>query len=449
MLFNSYEFIFLFLPVCLIGYVLMGKAGNRSAVSWLVTCSLFYYGWWNPKLISLIIGSILVNYTVGRQLEQSGYNAIARKFLLATGIIANLAALFYYKYVNFFLDSLNDLGLHVADLGKIALPIGISFFTFQQITYLVDLHRERGKNYSLLNYSLFVTFFPQLIAGPIVHHGEMLPQFSRKKVGNISYRNLSVGITIFVIGLAKKVLIADPMASIASPVYNLAAQNIEPTLIESWTAMIAYSFQLYFDFSGYSDMAIGLARMFGIKLPLNFNSPYKAVNVINFWRRWHITLSRFLKDYLYIPLGGNRKGKTRRYVNLMTVMIIGGIWHGAGYTFILWGFLHGLYLCVNHVTQFLRKRYCPQGLPLEKYWGKSMAILITYFFVCIAWVFFRAESFSAASLIINGLTQIQDFSVSSLLNERFTYYFYLSYPSLFGVFRTLRKSCAEPKITVL
>ncbi len=348
MLFNSYTFIFLFLPVTLVGFYLIGGRGNyRVAVSWLVGASLFFYAWWNPAYLGLLLGSILFNYALGILLSAKKRNK-KLKFVLIFGIAGNLCLLAYFKYYNFFVDNINWVFSSSHTVENILLPLAISFFTFQQIAYLVDVHRGQARECDFLHYCLFVTFFPQLIAGPIVHHKEILPQFSKKEIYRVSYKAIAIGLTIFSIGLFKKVMIADNMATYVSPVFSGAEQGIKLTFFEAWGGSIAYSLQIYFDFSGYSDMAIGLARMVGIILPLNFHSPYKAKNIIEFWSRWHMTLSRFLKDYLYIPLGGNRKGKLRRYTNIMITMLIGGLWHGAGWVFIMWGALHGFYIVLNH-----------------------------------------------------------------------------------------------------
>lgn len=399
MLFNSYIFILLFLPVTLFVFIWLGARGRvRAALTWLVAASLFFYGWWNPAYLGLIIGSMLFNYAVGVELTRRGG---ASRALLAFGVAANLALLGYYKYANFFLDNVARLtGLGIA-FDTIVLPLAISFFTFQQIAYLVDASRGETHEYSFLHYCLFVLFFPQLIAGPIVHHREMLPQFRNPRVYRLDYENLAVGITIFAIGLFKKVVIADNAALHATPVFNAAAQGAALSLFEAWSGALAYTFQLYFDFSGYSDMAIGLGRLFGIRLPVNFYSPYKATSIIDFWRRWHITLSRFLRDYLYIPLGGNRRGPARRHANLLVTMLLGGLWHGAGWTFVFWGGLHGIYLIVNHGWLALRRAVRP-GARASRF-GRWAARLLTFLAVVVAWVFFRAESFEVALVMVRAM----------------------------------------------
>lgn len=286
--------------------------------------------------------------------------------------------------------------------GNIILPLGISFFTFTQITFLVDAFKGEVKENDLLHYSLFVTYFPHLIAGPILRHQEMIPQFGRQSTYRFSYENCAVGLTVFAIGLCKKVILADSIAPYAQVVFEAASKGHMLTFVEAWSGSISYSLQLYFDFSGYSDMAIGLSRLFGISVPLNFYSPYQAINIIDFWRHWHITLSRFLRDYLYIPLGGNRRVGLRRFVNLMITMLLGGLWHGAGWTFVIWGGLHGLYIAVNHAWHTLR-RSLGQDLSRSSRWGRVVAQTVTFFAVVVAWVFFRANSIDTALGVFRGM----------------------------------------------
>ncbi len=343
MLFNSLVFVLGFLPAVVIGFALLARRGTPGqAMLFLVGASLLFYAAWNPPYLFLLVGSVAFNYGLGQRLR-----ARPSRWVLGFGIAANLGAIGYFKYANFFLDNVNALTGGGLEIGTIVLPLAISFFTFQQIAYLIEAHRGDIAEHDFLSYALFVTFFPQLIAGPIVRFNEVVPQFAAERFGRLGSRDLALGATLFVIGLGKKVLLADSLARAASPVFQAAELGLPVAPVEAWTAALAYSFQLYFDFSGYSDMAIGLACLFGIRLPWNFASPYKATSVIEFWRRWHMTLSRFLRDYLYIPLGGNRKGPARRTVNLMIVMLLGGLWHGAGWSFVIWGGLHGLYLCVN------------------------------------------------------------------------------------------------------
>ena len=392
MLFNSYEFIFFFLPVTFFLYFyLNAKRLTEAGKALLVFASLFFYAWWNVKYLPLILVSMLVNYTIGRELSvhHNRDRKYSAKKLLLAGILFNLGLLGYFKYTDFFIININRvLDSHISLL-HLALPLAISFYTFQQISYLVDSYREETKEYDFLNYALFVTFFPQLIAGPIVHHAEMMPQFAklRNKVKN--YYNIALGLFIFSMGLFKKVIIADTFAQWATQGFDVAK---ELNMLEAWVTSLSYTFQIYFDFSGYTDMAIGAALLFNIQLPINFYSPYKAVTIQDFWRRWHITLSRFLKDYLYIPLGGNRKGKIRTYVNLFVTFLLGGIWHGAGWTFVFWGALHGGALAVHRFWQQM-------GMKMPKIVGW----FLTFGFVNIAWVFFRANTFADAMKVLKGM----------------------------------------------
>jgi alginate O-acetyltransferase complex protein AlgI len=336
MLFNSHEFISAFLPIVFAGFFLAARLSTRFATAWLCAASLAFYAWWSPIYVLLLLGSICVNYCIGREIGRRAAQErmlIARQLLFG-GIAINVVVLGYFKYTGFFVQM---LGSAVPPVVTIILPLGISFYTFTQIAYLVDAYRGKVAGYDPLHYALFVTYFPHLIAGPILHHNEMIPQFERPSTYRFSYENISAGMTIFFIGLFKKVILADGIAPPVGPIFDAAAAGVQLTFLEAWVGALCYSFQLYFDFSGYCDMAIGISRLFGIALPLNFHSPYKAENIIEFWRRWHMTLSRFLRDYLYIPLGGSRTTLRRRHVNVMVTMLLGGLWHGAGWTFILWG----------------------------------------------------------------------------------------------------------------
>ena len=396
MLFNSYDFIFLFLPLTICGFWLFLRAGHAAVVAWLVACSLFYYAWWNPAYLPLLVGSVTINYFLGGRIAER-----PTRGLLALGVTFNLGLIAYFKYLGFFSEVFSATTGLSTGLQGVILPLGISFFTFQQIAYLVDSYHRRTVSHGFLEYALFVTFFPQLIAGPIVHQAEMLSQFRRRSWG-LSLTNVNIGLTFFAIGLFKKVVIADQTALFASPTFAAAAAGESISFLEAWGAVLAFSFQIYFDFSGYCDMAIGLGRMFGIRLPINFNSPYKATSIIDFWRCWHMTLSRFLRDYLYFPLGGNRHGVLRRYLNLMIVMVLGGLWHGAGWTFLLWGGLHGLYLVVNHLFRRLRGAG-RKGLRHRSGIGSALGWLLTFLAVTVSWVPFRAESWEAAQLLFRGM----------------------------------------------
>ncbi len=390
MLFNSSHFIFAFLPITFILYFLINhRLSHEYSKLALVACSLFFYAWWNILYLPIIIGSIFFNYYIGGILSNANQQANKKRRVLKIGIVCNLLLLGYFKYTDFLIENVNWMADTDFSLLELTLPLAISFFTFQQIAYLVDSYKGETKEYDLLNYSLFVTFFPQLIAGPIVHHKEMMPQFTASKNKQINFHNIAIGLIIFSIGLFKKVAIADTFAVWANQGFD-AAEYL--SFYSAWATSLSYTFQLYFDFSGYSDMAIGLALMFNIKLPINFNSPYKALSIQDFWRRWHMTLSRFLRDYIYIPLGGNRVSKFRTYVNLMLTFIIGGIWHGAGWTFIVWGFLHGLALVIHRLWNKL-------GLRMWTW----VAWLVTFNFVNITWVVFRAKEWDDGIKVLKGM----------------------------------------------
>lgn len=396
-LFNSAPFLFGFLPLCLAGFFVAARRHLPIAMLWLALCSLFFYGWWDPQALPLLLGSISINFAMGRRLAQAGSAGTSNRPLLTAGVLLNLGALAYFKYANFFLENLSAaLGSTSSPL-HVALPIGISFFTFTQIAFLVDAHAGKAREFDFPRYVLFVSYFPHLVAGPILHHGEMMPQFAPRMASNIRASNLAVGITIFAIGLFKKIVLADSLAPHAKVVFDAAAAGHALTLLEAWSGVLSYTLQLYFDFSGYSDMAIGISQLFGIRLPVNFDSPYKAANITDFWRRWHMTLSRFLRDYVYVPLGGNRKGAARRYMNLFITMVLGGLWHGAGWTYIIWGALHGTYLAVHHW-------YRKNRTELHPHWGNhAAAVLATFLAVVVGWVFFRADSVPAAMRLIGAM----------------------------------------------
>lgn len=392
MLFNSFEYIFLFLPFVFFLFFSLINHSDSVAKLFLVFASLFFYAWWKASYIFILLFSIFFNFTIGNLIDRNNANDISakrKKQLLLFGIFTNIALLVYFKYYDFFVSNINHFfGTQIPYL-NLALPLAISFFTFQQIAYLVDKYRGETEEHNFLNYMLFVTFFPQLIAGPIVHHKEMLPQFSDKANWEKNYKNIALGLFIFSLGLFKKVMIADTFAVWANQGFDTAQQL---NMIEAWITSLSYTFQLYFDFSGYTDMAIGAALLFNIKLPINFFSPYKALTIQEFWRRWHITLTRFLTQYIYIPLGGNRKGAFRTYLNILIVFLIGGIWHGAGWTFLFWGLLHGIALIIHRIwhTYFFR-------LPALAAW------FLTFNFVNVAWVFFRAKSFDDAMKVLDGM----------------------------------------------
>ncbi len=391
MLFFSFEYIFFFLPIAVAVYFwLCSRRLTLAAQGWLVFASLFFYSWWDVSYLPVILASILVNWGLsatihGRKTNGHGGHRAALTF----GICCNLAFLGYFKYTDFLIGNVNHaFGSGIETLGLV-LPLAISFFTFQQIAFLVDSYQGVVRERKFLNYCLFVTFFPQLISGPIVHHKEMMPQFAALKNKVADFRNIARGLVIFSIGLFKKVLIADTFAIWAINGFDKAEQL---TLLEGWVTSLCYTLQLYFDFSGYMDMALGAALLFNIRLPINFDSPYKARSIQEFWRRWHITLSRFLRDYLYIPLGGNRRGEGRAFGNLVITFLLGGLWHGAGWTFIFWGFLHGVAAALHRAW-----RRAGFALPAPAAWA------LTFLFVNFAWVFFRAKEWDDAMKVIQAM----------------------------------------------
>lgn len=410
MIFSSYEFIFLFLPLAWTTYMVLARfSAYRAAMIATIIFSLAFFARWNPPYVLLLISLIVINYAIGKYLFTDTQH---RKAALAAGISINLAVLGYFKYTDFMIRNVDGLFGLAIPLQHVVLPLAISFFTFQKIAFLVDVYQGKISKLNFQDYCLFVVFFPQLIAGPIVHYRDLQPQFDVLRWRGPAFENVAVGIGFFLIGLFKKVAIADSVSHYATPIFNSAAAGHEIPFTTAWIAALAYTFQLYFDFNGYSDMAIGLARMFSVRLPYNFNSPYKALSIVDFWHRWHMTLSAFLRQYLYIPLGGNRCGKVRRYVNLMVTMLLGGLWHGAGWTFVVWGGLHGLYLIVNH----LWREYVSVSAKLRE--GRFAPIhtaaswLLTFLCVVLGWVFFRAADFASANLIINGMIGMAGFGPS-------------------------------------
>jgi alginate O-acetyltransferase complex protein AlgI len=389
MLFNSYVFIFIFLPVVLGGYIALRRLPNVNwAIGWLALASLFFYAWWKPIFLLILLLSIAVNFAFGTLLLRARLSPGQAWVVLIAGITFNLCLLGYFKYAGFFVSNVNSIFGSGWAVPQILLPIGISFITFQKIAFLVDAYRGQVHNFTPINYVLFVTFFPQLIAGPIVHHAELMPQLARFTQREL-YNDLSLGLSIFIVGLFKKVVVADTLAVYADAGYGAVATGHALDAPSAWITVLAYSFQLYYDFSGYSDMAVGLARMFGIKLPINFFSPYKAYSITDLWRRWHITLSRFLRDYLYIPLGGNRRGPRRQYAHLAAVMLLGGLWHGANWTFAIWGGVHGILLAINHAwsaTTLSGSRFFQSRL------AYAASVALTFTLVTLAWIPFRAPT---------------------------------------------------------
>jgi alginate O-acetyltransferase complex protein AlgI len=418
-LFNSDIFLFGFLPVALLGFFVAAQLGRGPAAIWLIIASLVFYSWWDPRFLIILVVSVLFNFAMSEAIDAVTRWPRLQTLLLASVIAVNLAALVYYKYLFSLFGFLGELGLVHNEIGKIALPLGISFFTFTQIGYLIDVKQGVAKDRGLLNYVLFVTFFPHLIAGPILHNGEIMPQFADPAMFRFSGTNFTVGTAIFVMGLLKKCILADPNSPIVAAGY---AHVAELSLLSSWNVALSYSLQLYFDFSGYSDMAIGLARMFNVRFPLNFNSPYKAACIIDYWQRWHMTLTRYLTLYLYSPialmitrrrlargLGTTRKAQStvRGFSNMvilptMVTMSLAGIWHGAGLQFFIFGALHGIYLCINHAYRiFGAKRGASRagGSPQGHLWK----VAITYLAVLVASVFFRAPSVADAGRLLAGM----------------------------------------------
>lgn len=418
MLFNSYTFILGFLPITVFGYFVLGAVDRRAAKLFLLAASLFFYGWWSVPYLGLLLVSIAVNYALGRAiLVARAKRPRLAAWLVGLGVSANVGLLTWYKYSVFIVGNVAAVtGLDLA-METVVLPLAISFYTFQQIAYLVDCRRPgaKGDGYGFVDYALFVSFFPQLIAGPIVHHGDIVPQFRNPAVYSPRFADISVGLLFLGVGLAKKLLIADTVGSLSDPVFDRALTQ-PPTPFEAWEAVAAFSLGLYFDFSGYSDMAVGLARMFGIRIAYNFNSPYQATSIIDFWKRWHITLSTWLRDFLYIPLGGSRNGPVRRYANLMITMLVGGLWHGASWTFVVWGGLHGLYLMINHGWRAVSERVVIAGRPLRM--PPLAGWALTMMAVAFAWIFFRAPTFEHAAVILQSMAGLTPDLASGLAAAR-------------------------------
>jgi D-alanyl-lipoteichoic acid acyltransferase DltB (MBOAT superfamily) len=392
MLFNSYPFIFVFLPIALAGYFWLGRSSNLAPVWGLALASLVFYSVSNWQFMPLLAASVAFNYLIGWLLIEKQLRSPTRFAVLTVGVAGDLLVLGTFKYAGFLAANINAM-FSTGFIVNILLPVGISFYTFTQIAFLVDAYRGNVARYALPHYALFVTYFPHLIAGPILHHKDMIPQFESEKSKRSDPHLILCGLIIFAIGLFKKTCLADGIQPLVAPAFGANY----PSFDQAWIGALAYTFQLYFDFSGYSDMAIGISLMFGIFLPLNFNSPYKAASIIDFWRRWHMTLSQFLRDYLYIPLGGNRHGRVLRYVNLMITMLLGGLWHGAARTFVAWGALHGAYLCVNHAWS----NYGPAIAPRFARGANAAAFVLTFVSVVVAWVFFRADSISSATFVLS------------------------------------------------
>ena len=411
MLFNSYAFIFLYLPIVLFGYFYLARKNHSYGIWWLALASLFFYAYWSYSYTFLLLASIIFNFLIGSSIAYfSEKNKKKSLQLLQIAIVLNLCLLGYYKYLNFFIDTLKVLvGGEFRSL-EYLLPLGISFFTFTQIAYLVDTHRGIAKEYNFGKYLLFVTYFPHLIAGPVLHHKQMMPQFSNTVLRYVNWENIANGLIIFAIGLSKKIFIADALAPYADAVFGASSRGVELTTYEAWAGALAYTFQLYYDFSGYSQMAIGISLMFNIHLPINFNQPYKASSIIDFWRRWHISLSQFLKDYLYIPLGGNQNGPLRRYINLLVTMLLGGFWHGAGWTYVVWGCMHGIFLVINHLWRSIFE--VNKSIQSKNKFWITVGWALTFLSVVVAWVVFRSESLTSAQNILLSMFGIESRSIS-------------------------------------
>ncbi len=406
MLFNSQVFIFLFLPITFAGYFALNrKKLIPAAKTWLLLASLLFYGYWNPIYVLLILGSVVFNYAVGSILIRKTGSPVSSRLTLAVGIAGNLALLAYFKYMDFFIANINAVSSLNLKLLHITLPLGISFLTFTQVAYLVDAAEGRVRADNFLNYSLFVAFFPRLFVGPIARYQEIMPQFDTPTNKLVNYKHLAQGLTFFFLGLFKKVVIADRLADWANTGFD-AASNL--TLVEAWVTSLSYTLQLYFDFSGYTDMALGASLLFNIKLPINFNSPYRSLTIQEFWRRWHMTLSRFIRDYIYIPLGGSRGSGVRTILNILVTFFLVGLWHGAGWTFVIWGLLHGFALVIFRFWQKGSFR-----LPRFLSW------FITFSFINAAWVFFRAQTFSDAIRVLKGMAGV----TGVILPERFAHLF--------------------------
>lgn len=394
MLFNSYAFLLAFLPLTLLLTFLAARHSSRAAIFVLSLASLLFYAWGELRFLPILCASILFNFLMGRAIARARNKGRRRRVraLLALGVGADLLSIGYFKYAGFFVSSTAAfLGVEIPAF-DVVLPLGISFFTFTQIAFLADSAKGEASEYDFMRYLLFVTYFPHLIAGPILHHRDTIAQFAKAGAFRLGATDLAAGGSLFLIGLFKKVALADSIAPVADRVFTMGAQ-LDLTMAEAWVGALAYALQIYFDFSGYSDMALGLSRMMGVRFPLNFNSPYKATSIIDFWRRWHMSLSRFLRDYLYVPLGGNRKGALRRHANLMVTMLLGGLWHGAAWTFVAWGALHGFYLVVNHAW----RRWAPAG---QGFLARLFGWAATFAAVLVAWVYFRADTLTLANKMV-------------------------------------------------
>ena len=422
MLFCSLEYIIIFLPISIIGFFYYcNKENYLSAKIWIIICSIFFYGWWNVNYIPLVLSSVIFNYIFGHYILTLD-NKFKRKIIFILSITLNLLLLGYYKYSYFLLFNINLIHKFSLTPQHIILPLGISFFTFQQISFLCDYYRGEIKKVSFIDYATTVTFFPHLIAGPIIRYKEIIPQFNTNINKSVDYNNITKGLFIFFIGLFKKIVIADTLSLYVNNGFSCPTQL---SFIAAWITSLSFTFQLYFDFSGYTDMAIGSALMFNIVFPINFNSPYKALNIKDFWDRWHITLSSFLRNYLYIPLGGNRNGISATYINILITFCICGLWHGAGWNFIFWGFLHGIALITHRIWK-------KNGFSLHPYLGW----FLTFNFINLSWIFFRAEKTDFAINIITGMMGINGFLLDQLtqaaVDIRFIHCIFFSFVIIFS-----------------
>ncbi len=439
MLFNSYTFIFGFLPATLAIFFVLGRASRNMALSWLIVASLIFYAWWNPANILIILTSLGTNFIFARllfRLASDKKRVRLGQAVLGLGIAFNIFFLGYFKYANFLQSAMNDIAGTDFVLTQVILPLGISFFTFQQIAFLIDVHGKNIEKFAPRDFFLFVLFFPQLIAGPIVHFREMMPQFLSNSCRFDSGR-FSIGLTLFAIGLFKKVVLADGIAPHVTPIYELAAAGGDISLFPAWIAAVGFTLQIYFDFSGYSDMAAGLARCFGVRLPLNFDSPLKATNIIDFWSRWHVTLTRFLTAYIYNPLAlwqtrkriakglpglGGRNSSFGAFVMVLAAptiltMLLSGFWHGAGYLFILWGLLHGIFLTVNHAWRFVTPRLRSNKDSYERFM-RPAGFLITFTSVAVAMILFRSTTTDAAINLLQGISGLNGITLPAQILER-------------------------------
>ncbi len=409
MVFNSFEYIFLFLPAaCGIYFILNRRIGLTASRMWLLLCSLFFYGYWNHLSLPLLLISLLVNFYIGKILQGSftHFAAINRKAILLTGLVFNVGLLGYFKYSDFLIRNVNAVAGSSIGLLNLMLPLGISFFTFMQISFLVDVYRGKTREKGILLYSIYASFFPYIMSGPITRHDEIIPQLEEKEKWSLDHQNISAGILLFSIGLFKKTFIADTLAIWANQGFDSSAAL---KFFEAWLTSFSYTFQLYFDFSGYTDMALGTALFFNIRLPINFDSPYKSLSIQEFWRRWHMSLSRFLRDYIYIALGGSRSSEIRTYINTFITFLVAGIWHGAGWTFILWGIAHGLALIVQRL-------WGKTGLGMNRF----ISWFITFNFINAAWVLFRAKDLAGAIKVYKGMLGLNGVLLSSGL-EKFAF----------------------------